>query len=103
MAILVQAGERCRADVIQDSADGGSEASIASATVGNAANLVTGDAGSPQVCQDTVTECQLARLRALNEECKRMILVERERLAQCRAKLEAVLDAYYATGCSSLY
>jgi len=50
---------------------------------------------SPQTYQNIVTQCQIARLKVLNEECKLKILAGRERLAKCRAELEEILNAYY--------
>ena len=95
MATLLQTGKQHHAAVVRDFADGSLEHSAANATAGNTATPTTDTTGSPQTCPHVVTEYQIARLMALNEECKQMIVAERERLAQCKAKLEAILDAYH--------
>lgn len=92
MATLVRAGKCDRAAIARDFTDRGSEDRVVRA---NTALPATGTTTLPRVRQSAVTQQQIARLKALNEECKRKILAGRERLTAYRATLEEILDAYY--------
>jgi len=95
MVTLVRAGKCDRAAIVKDFTDRGLEDSVARAIAENATQSNTGTTTLPQVRQSIATQQQIARLKALNESCKRKILAGRERLAAYRATLEEILDAYY--------